>query len=262
MEVPPPSASVSGGRRLGEQYHRRMVTKLCTLVNGADCPAPISEDRLQESFHFLYQLEENYHDPRAFRFNLNALLAAIRSTSHLLQNEMDRLGSVQWWKKRREEFRTDPVLLAVQDGRNTTLHQTAILDGSMVQIGLFRGRRLKLAVGGEVPHDRTSVDLLRAWQGSEVSALFLDENRSDVGEQYGVQRLYFVKKLSKDEDTLTVCRRAIARTLRMVAAAHELRDLEVPMLYESDYVSQASLSRVSVLLETDVDPSLFQKWGW
>lgn len=151
---------------------------------------------------------------------------------------------------------------AVQDGRNTTLHQTAILDRSLVRIGLFRGRRLKLAVGGEVPHDRTSRDLLSAWQRSEVSKLYLDADRSDVGEQYGVQRLYFVKQLSQDEDTLMVCRRAIARTLRMIAAAHEHMEIEVPLLDESDHANESSVSKVSVLLETDVDPSLLQKWDW
>lgn len=222
----------------------------------------MAEDRFSEALHAIVRLDKEYHDPRAFRYNLNAFLSSTRSVSHILQFELEKRGDVQWWKERKLPFSDDPVLRRIASGRNTTLHQKAIFDGSRVLIGLYRGRRHKLSVGGNVPHDVPSATLLKWWQDSEGAKLFLDADRSDMGEQYGVWRRYFIKELSATEDALVVCWRAIARTNALIAAAHELVGTKVWVMPEQDLIRSDVLAKVSVLLESDVDPSLITKWGW
>lgn len=118
----------------------------CHLAEGSvACPLPASEDRLIECFHVANRLDVEYHDPRAFRYNLNALVTALSSVRELLQKEIEKAGRVRDWNKVREPFRKDPWLDAIKVARNTTLHQKAIFDGSQAEVGLYRGRRHKLA---------------------------------------------------------------------------------------------------------------------
>ncbi len=51
------------------------------------CPIPTAEDRLLECFYFLSQVEMAYHNPREFRYSLNALLSALSAVSVMAQKE-------------------------------------------------------------------------------------------------------------------------------------------------------------------------------
>ena len=126
-------------------------------------------NRFSEALHAIVRLDKEYHDLRAFRYNLNALLSSTRSVGELVQSELQKRGDVQWWNKRKLQFVEDPVLRQIALGRNTTLHQKATFDGSRVLIGLYRGRRRKLSVGGNVPHDVPSATLLKGGGNLERS---------------------------------------------------------------------------------------------
>jgi len=239
-----------------------MNARLCHVVVGETCPVPTGEDRLEEANHFLTKLEDEYHDPRAFRYNLNAYLSSINSVVALLTKELEKRGDAQWWKKQREQFDGEPVLKQIARARNTTIHQKAIFDGSEVRIGLYRGRRHKLSTIRDLPGDIKSDALLKFWTESELGKMLLDEEHSAIGEQYGVWRLYHIKELSETEDVLTVCRRALSRAFMWLAAAHEILGVRTADLPEKELVAPDALSKVTVLLESDVDPTLFAKWGW
>lgn len=242
----------------------RSVMPICHLGDHkSECYTPDAEDRLMESFRAIDQLHEEYHDPQEFRYNLNAFLAAVCAVPALLQKEVEKAGQVQAWKILKQPLATDDALKAVVRGRNTTLHQRAIVDGSKVDIGLFRGRRHKLSMTAQIPHDVHSRILLDRWVNSQAGAMFIDPEHSAIGEQFGVWRRYYIPAISGTEDVLTVVRRAMARTHDLVALAHSsLFDIPVAPFDDDLGLDADSLAEVTVLLESDVDPSLLETWGW
>ncbi|MBN9193744.1 hypothetical protein [Microbacterium sp.] len=241
------------------------IGRPCDFVEGAACPLPAAEDRIDEASHFVLQLQTNYHDPRAFRFNLNALLAAVASTRALLQMEMQKHGLVKEWKVAREPFWGDPVLTAFHRSRNVTLHQEAIYDGSRIDVGLYRGRRMKLSLQQELRADRTSAEIL-AHSIPQLEKVFLDPTHSALGEQGGLERRYFIRELSADEDALTVSRKGLIRLIHMIATAHVVVGV-LPAEFLGDHAEDdqefaVPPKAITVLLESDVDPSLPGQWGW
>lgn len=238
------------------------MEKVCGLADTRLCPLPISEDRFEEAVHFMTQLEREYHDPRLFRYNLNAVLAALRSTVELLTKEMETFSSDETWKRTKQIYRADPDLQRVAAGRNITLHQKAIYDGSNALVGLFRGRRHKLSVGGDVAHDMTSQQMLRLWQESAISKTFLDPSRPDVGDQYGVWRRYDIPALSTEDDALVACWKAVIRTNDYLNEAHRIYGYAPFGVPAELLLAPETILKVTVLLESDVDPSLPAQWGW
>lgn len=225
------------------------------------CPLPDSHGRFHEAHYFLHKIEEHYHEPQLFRFYLNAFIAALRAVHELLGREIERHGHVQWWKKHKQEFIDDDVLSRFARGRNVSLHQRAILRGSRVTMGVFRGRRLKLAMTSEVQSDESSAALLRR-MAPLAYQMFLDEEHSAIGEQLGVQRLYFVSELSDEEDALRACRRALARTTRALSEAHNRLGATQEPTTDEDVLNADELEAITVLLESDIDPDAPVRWRW
>ncbi|MCD4850790.1 hypothetical protein ACX800_22755 [Paenarthrobacter nitroguajacolicus] len=236
---------------------------VCQLAHQKiECPVPNAEDRWLETFNAVARLEEQYHDPRSFRYNLNAFLASISSIREIIQKELEQRGDVQRWNAERKPFTNDPWLRALARARNVTLHQQAIFDGSFVQIGLYRGRRHKLSVATKVPHDVPSANLLKLWTHSEAGRMLLDDEHSAIGEQYGVWRKYHIKEISESEDVLTMARRGVIRSHDMMAVAHRLYGIDTGYIADDPYISDGALAVVTILLESDLDPTLPSKWGW
>ena len=69
---------------------------------------------------------------------------------------------------------------------------------SEVHLGLFRGRRYKLGVGGPIDPFRDSYDLLRRACDFYVGS-YIDEQHSDIGEQIGVLRKWVVEEIGPGE---------------------------------------------------------------
>lgn len=237
------------------------MTKCQLAHDKITCPVPMTEDRLMECFHHAEQLESEYHDPRTFRFSLNALLASLGSVSVIAQKEIEKKGDIVRWNVVRKPFKEDPWLGAIKGARNITLHQRAIFDGSKVDVGLYRGRRLKLVFRQDVRGDVHSYEILKLWSEGELGGMFLDPDHSAIGEQYGVWRKYWIKEVSADEDVLTAMRRALIRAHDLVVAAHDIYGVKLRHISD-DCLNPADLAKVSILLESDIDPTLPKKWGW
>jgi hypothetical protein len=223
----------------------------------------MSHDRFTEAHYFLHRMEENYHDPAIFRYTLNAFISANRAVHEMLRVELESKGEVRWWKDRRREFSEDGVLSRFALGRNITLHQRAIFEGSRVSIGLFRGRRLKMTLVREMHTDETSAQLLQRLMPRLVGEPgFVDEAHTAIGEEVGVQRLYFVRDLSEEEDVLRASRRALARTSRALSEAHNRFGAEHIPASDHDVLDDGLLESITVLLESDLDPEAHARWGW
>lgn len=239
-----------------------MTATRCQITHEKiECPVPMTEDRLMECFHNIERLEHDYHNPRTFRFSLNALLASLSSVSAIAQKEIEQKGDVNQWNVARKPFKSDPWLGAAKGARNITLHQKAIFNGSKVYMGLYRWRGLKLTLIQDVPGDIHSSEILERWCNSEMGRMMLDPGHTAIGEEYGVLREYWIKEISTEEDALTSMRRALLRAHDLVVAAHDIYSVKLEHISD-DCLESADLDKVRILLESDADPTLPEKWGW
>ena len=112
-----------------------------------------------------------------------------------------------------------------------------------------------MSIGISVPADLSSAYILKEMA---PKLKFLDEEHSSIGEEYGVVRSWKSPELG-DEEILTLCDRAWARVGAVVAAAHAFAGAT----YEAPREEEHTPEMCNLLTtETDLDPSLMEKWGW
>ena len=85
---------------------------------------------------------------------------------------------------------------------------------------------------------------------------FIDEEHSSIGEQIGVQRTWIVDELGEDE-VVSISLKALNYMGHLVAEALSLFGMNA-----THKEIEINMDRVQILLETDIDPSLVEKWGW
>jgi len=227
-----------------------------------ECPTPNAEDKFREAAYFFHQMHETYHRPHLFKYNLHAFLGALSSITEFLAKDMEKIGLVKEWKSYFSSLARDPLLDSLARGRNTATHQKQLVIESRVTIGIFRYRKMKLAFINDLVSDEPTQAMLARYVPVFLTT-FMDEEHSAIGEQIGVQRLYFEKKAIKyDEDLLTAIRRSMSRVTVYLAKAHDLVGLDFDSENEDALYPPGWSDEITVLLETDVDPSLAKKWEW
>lgn len=230
-----------------------------------DCPIPLSHDRLEEAHYFLHCMieKERYHYPEVFRYNTNAFLSALKAVDAMLVKEFERAGRSDWLKPKRAALKDDVVLSRFTEGRNIALHQRAIVEGSHIEAGLFRGYKLKLAHQFEIRRDTPSHVLITEVLQPHWIGHLLDEEHMAIGEQLGVRRTYRVRELSEDDDVVAAAWRALARMSVLVSEAHSVFGATWPGYEEQGEQSDAhDAASVNLLLEMDLDPTAIERWGW
>jgi len=219
------------------------------------CPFVNTHDKFNEAHYFISQMVHTYHEPEPFGWNFDAFLQALRSVTFVMQKELKDMGiKDDWYQAEQEWMKKDKILLAVVEGRNIVVHQGMIEQSSNAEMGMFRGRMLKLAAKMPVPPHIPSATLLEM---AKKTFGFVDEEHSAIDEQYGVRRQWFCK-IFGDEEIVSACDKAWSRIGKVFAKAHEQvgREFDGPPEHGHD------TSKISLLLESDVDPTLPQKWGW
>lgn len=246
----------------------------CIYANSvSDCLTPGTEDRFKESVYFASLMEAGYHDPQKFRYALGAFLASYGSISELLRKELEQKKRWSDWKIYKEsiphELGVNEYESALIRARNINIHQKSVFDGSSCQIGLFRGRKHKLSVGPKVDWDISSAELIDRLWDSAFGQMMLDREHSAIGEQYGVRRIYHVRKIAeelpdsdKSLDILEIVRRALVRTHDILGFTHTMDGEEVQLLNGFEIVNKFTHSQVTILLESDVHPHYLQEWEW
>ena len=213
-------------------------------------------DKYWEAKYFLFAMIDNYHDPHAFRYNLNAFIQALRNVTFMLQSEETKPPEfVEWYAARTAAMADDLRLRRMVKARNCVVKQQMLESASTLRIGVFQGRRFKLGVGGDVEHFRTSEELLSRAQGF-YAGFMIDPEHSHVGEQIGVQREWKVPAIGEGE-VVEECAAALRSIAVIVEDAHLLWGSTVDASFELP-----DLVTLRTLLETDVDPQLAVKWGW
>ena len=214
-------------------------------------------DKLVECQYFLAMMLRNYHDPSAFRYNLNAFIQALRNVTFMLQSEDNKPdGFDEWYQEQRAKMRENPLLRNFVQARNIVVKQQMLEAKSKCSLGLFRGRRMKIALRGEVPPCVDTIEYLERAKKFAIGFI-LDKEHSAIGEQIGVERTWVVEALG-DADVVTHCAHALEAIVTVVEEAVVMAGGQKLNLS----VQLPDLKPYTVLLESDLDPSLPDKWGW
>lgn len=221
------------------------------------CPILDTHDKFEEAHHFFHSMLEFYHQPYVWRFNLNAFLQSIASVMSFLHNaDRHKIPDfAEWYVQKQKELDANSILRAIGKGRNLVVHQRMLKTRSVADLGLFAGRQLRLGMEVEFDPFRPSAELLKFLQDHGMPGL--DPERSAIGEQAGVHRRWVVEELG-EEEVERLAYDALTRVGRVLQEAHSRLGLWMLMPYDCYDEPTAH----TVLLETDLDPSLPKKWGW
>jgi hypothetical protein len=208
------------------------------------CPLPLAHDRLEEAHYFLHQMLETYHHPHTFRFNTNAFLHALKSVLDMLRIDLEKLGQNEWRKSNTEPLKADPLFAAFSRGRDVVMHAGSLVQSSRVEVGLFRGDKLKSAFEFELSNDAPSHVLVAQVKKGKKPLFRADHSNGLV---LGVRRRYFEPRLSKDQDVITASSAALAKVARLVVAAHNL----LGFTFDGDFDGPANHDVAAVELYVD-----------
>ena len=223
-----------------------------------ECPLADTHDRFAEAHYFIERMLIEYHEPLFFRANLNAFLQALRNVTFVLQSEFSTRDGFkeEWYPARQEAMRSDPLLCNFVEGRNIVVKRGNLLIHSKAEVGLFRGRALKggfaTGVSADVPSEYLLKHVAPKLGGVAPGHPF-------IGEQYGVRREWYASELG-EEKVITLCNLAWVKIGQVLSEAHTFAGWhnEPP----AEHRHKDRVESCEVLLETDLDPSLIEKWGW
>lgn len=174
---------------------------------------------------------------------------------------MEKEGENAWRRERVGRVLADELFSQFNVARNFVIHQGSLIRSSQVEVGLFAYRRLKLALSTELKTDEPSHILIDRVANSGSASMFVRADRPFIGEQLGVRRVYREPKLSTEHDVLTASEMILNQLCSLVDDCHS--HLGVPFDADAHECNIAhDLEQHATLLETDIDPSLVEKWGW
>jgi hypothetical protein len=227
-----------------------------------NCPTPDAHEKLRECVYFFNRLINSVHHPDGFRYNLSAFLQAARSVDYYLLNHSKADTEFDaWYRARRRNFTLE--LSRVISARNRVVHERILSHRSRVKSGIFRGRQVKLTLQADLPIHIPSKELLEYAQRIFVGHL-IDKEHMAIGEQVGIERVWIVDELSEDTDVTLVAFRALRDLHLLTSEVHAYYGavFEPADEKQGEDPSEGQLEQVRVLLETDLDPSLIEYWGW
>ena len=221
-----------------------------------ECPLAETHDKFGEAHYFIEQMMNEYHNPIFFRFNLNAFLQALRSVTWFLQKEFSSRDGFKkkWYPLQQDKMRADPLLRAFVEGRNIVVKQRSLEINSKAEIGLFRSRTLKGGIATDVPASVTSQHLL---EHIAPKLGGVAPGHPILGEQYGVRREWYAPELGEG-NVINLCDLAWVKIGKILSEAHTFAGWHIEPPIEHGHRAE----ECEVLLETDLDPSLPEKWGW
>jgi hypothetical protein len=223
-----------------------------------ECPARATHDKLEEAHYFLHGILFTIHHPDEFRWNLNAFLQACRSVLYLAKSDLrGRPKFTDWWTSANAKLDQSPVVKRVVESRNFVVHERMLNQSSRVHTGIFRGSKIKLAFTGEPSNDWYSEALLRyetfVWTG-----VYLEPEHSEYDMQFGVKREWRVAELG-DGDVVVKCHEAFEALRGFVTGAHEFAGVVMPV-EAAEPEGAHDPEQHNLVVETDLDPTLAEKW--
>jgi hypothetical protein len=231
---------------------------LCNSSNFHNvCKIPNTHDKFEEAHYFLHMMINNYHDAEGFRYNMNAFIQALRNVTFALQSEKKNIPDFDiWYEQMQKWMRESPLLKNFVDGRNIVVKRGNLSIKSEAYIGLFRYRKHKFGMMIPVNPFKSSTEILQ-FAEKHFFGYLIENDHSSVGEQSGVLRKWVVEDIGHNE-VLQYCFEAWRMIGQLINEAHELLGLEFHIPTDCEDCPE----NYQVLLETDLDPKLAEKWGW
>lgn len=104
-------------------------------MNEKKCPLQNIELRLKELYLCQKQLIESYHQPDAFRTNLNAAIQSLRNITFILQSEKNKISDFDsWYTGWQDKMKNDPIMKWLRDARNQIVKQSDLETTSFATI--------------------------------------------------------------------------------------------------------------------------------
>lgn len=234
--------------------------KECTIENyQQNCPIFDIHDKIEEAFYFLITMIENYHIPSFFRYNLNAFIQSLRSITFFIQSNKSKIYSFDSrYSEKQREMKNISLLSKISNARNYIVHERMLKSKSSVYFGLFRGRLKKINFNFEIdPFAASHTLLINLIATIKGTILDFVGDHSAINEQYGLMRTWIIDEISSNE-IASECYKAYMYFVEMVGELHNM----FGYIYTASTLSDDFISNNQVLLETDIDPSLIDKWGW
>jgi hypothetical protein len=224
------------------------VRKRAPKSSSEECPVPNTHDKIEEAHYFLHQAAENYHWPEPFRWNLNAFLQSLRSTTFYLQAEKRQVPNFdKWYPRMQAAMRGNDLLKRFDDHRDVVVHRRSLEPRSSAALGVFDyERRVRMALDVDVDALAPSETLPRRIRRSEFVKVNLRGRRSE-GWQAGIERTWIVPELG-DEEVLSLGLRAFSDIASVVAQAHAAARVKWSVPDECQWV----LKHRRVLLEAEL----------
>jgi hypothetical protein len=221
------------------------------------CPIPETHDKFTESHYFINGMMNNYHAPDVFRWNLNGFLQASRSVIDYAYEELKRKnGFRQWWPSQDKIIMTDAILEKFRKGRNFVVHERSLKVRSTALVGIYRFKKLKFTTDINAPAEMYSQEILESAKQHIIGSI-LDKEHSEVGMEIGVERRWYAEELGDDE-IIRCCDSVFSKLSKIVLNAHKFCNFKSNVAPEHLH----DISKVRLLTEADIDPSLPTKWGW
>jgi len=238
------------------------ASPVCCIGNYQSvCPILDAHDKYLESWHFLREMARYYHVEKPFRYSLNAFLQALKSVAELLvKNEVSREGLRNvYGQDVKKIFRAQPILDRCFKAREFVVHRRMLSSKSKIEMGLFRGRRIKLAFMHEIDNPFIDTEQIFEKVSGEYVDMFIGKDHPAIGEQFGINRQWIVDEIG-DVEILQLCIGAFTEIGAIMEHAHKAFGFTFAGM--NAFSDDEPIENYTTLLETDVDPSLFEKWGW
>src|SRR5688572_8814212 len=138
------------------------------------CPLPASHAAFEEAVLHVAFMGMHYHHPRVFLTHLNAAIQALPNITWKLQYEGKKIPDGEaWYGGEQEAMRNDSLLRHFRDARTAVTKQAGVEAKSTFRSGLFKGRRMKLAVGLNLPVMTESAEELQRLRASSFAGFIL-----------------------------------------------------------------------------------------
>ena len=174
----------------------------------------------------------------------------------MLQSEAARPPNFDaWYSNEQTALRADETLRRFVEARNLIVKQSSLAIASKAELGLFRGRRFKLGINIDLSPFHDSGYLIKKAQDFMIGFM-LDSEHSAIGEQVGLRRTWIAPDLGSTE-VVGLCASSLEKLGSLVQRAHQLCSVGFDPSFE-----MPDMGGVFVRLESDLDPTLPEKWGW
>ena len=219
-------------------------------------PYPATVDKYWEAWYFLLGMCDQYHDPYAFRYELNAFIQSLRNITFMVQSEPSRPKDFDsWYSNEQKMMRADQDLRKFVEARNLIVKQSNLATASKAELGLFRGRRFKLGLNLDLSPFHDSAYLISKAQEFMIGFM-IDPEHSQVGEQVGLRRTWIAPDLGSTE-AVGLCAVGLSKIGGLLQRMHA----QCGVTFDAGF-DLPDLESVYVRLESDIDPTLPEKWGW